>query len=87
MANSPPRGMWRGGVSLLASDPKFSCALSVYGDQRISEVTPISPTDRIFEVQFNGIDLVIGIPIKWGVGYGLAPKAGCVPGAVMAARW
>ena len=27
---------------------------------------------RIFEVQFNGIDLVIGIPIKWGVGYGLA---------------
>jgi len=30
--------------------------------------------DRIFEVQFNGIDLVIGIPIKWGVGYGLAPE-------------
>jgi CubicO group peptidase (beta-lactamase class C family) len=29
--------------------------------------------DRIFEVQFNGIDLVIGIPMKWGVGYGLAP--------------
>ena len=30
--------------------------------------------DRIFEVQFNGIDLVIGIPIIWGVGYGLAPE-------------
>ncbi len=30
--------------------------------------------DRIFEVQFNGIDLVIGIPIQWGVGYGLAPE-------------
>ena len=30
--------------------------------------------DRIFEVQFNGIDLVMGIPMKWGVGYGLAPE-------------
>ena len=30
--------------------------------------------DRIFELQFDGIDLVIGIPIKWGVGYGLAPE-------------
>ena len=30
--------------------------------------------DRIFEVQSNGIDLVIGIPSKWGVGYGLAPE-------------
>src|SRR5207248_8960160 len=26
--------------------------------------------DRIFEVQSNGIDLVIGTPSKWGVGYG-----------------
>ena len=25
-------------------------------------------------MQFNGIDLVTGIPIKWGVGYGLAPE-------------
>jgi CubicO group peptidase (beta-lactamase class C family) len=27
--------------------------------------------DRIFEVQSNGIDLVLGIPLKIGVGYGL----------------
>jgi CubicO group peptidase (beta-lactamase class C family) len=29
--------------------------------------------DRIFEVQSEGIDLVIGIPVKFGVGYGLLP--------------
>jgi CubicO group peptidase (beta-lactamase class C family) len=30
--------------------------------------------DRIFEVQFTGIDLVIGMPVKWGLGYGLLPE-------------
>ena len=42
----------------------------------VDSVRLLSPKtiDRIFEVQFNGIDLVIGIPIKWGVGYGLAPE-------------
>ncbi len=30
--------------------------------------------DRIFEVQSNGIDLVIGIPLKIGVGYSLSPE-------------
>jgi CubicO group peptidase (beta-lactamase class C family) len=30
--------------------------------------------DRIFEVQSNGIDLVIGIPLKFGVGYSLGPE-------------
>ena len=25
-------------------------------------------------MQSNGIDLVIGIPLKWGVGYGLLPE-------------
>jgi CubicO group peptidase (beta-lactamase class C family) len=30
--------------------------------------------DRIFDVQFTGIDLVMGFPMKWGVGYGLAPE-------------
>jgi hypothetical protein len=29
--------------------------------------------DRIFEVQSNGIDLVLGIPLKIGVGYSLLP--------------
>ena len=30
--------------------------------------------DPIFEVQSNGIDLVISIPFKVGVGYGLLPE-------------
>ena len=30
--------------------------------------------DRIFEVQSDGIDLVIGIPLKLGVGYSLLPE-------------
>jgi CubicO group peptidase (beta-lactamase class C family) len=37
--------------------------------------------DRIFEVQSHGIDLVIGIPSKWGLGYGLLPEGrGCAFG-------
>jgi CubicO group peptidase (beta-lactamase class C family) len=31
--------------------------------------------DRIFEVQNSGIDLVIGIPLKFGIGYSLGPEA------------
>ena len=44
-------------------------------DGEVDGVRLLSPPtiDRIFEVQSNGIDLVMGIPQKWGVGYGLAP--------------
>ena len=34
--------------------------------------------DRIFETQSEGIDLVIGIPFKFGVGYSLYPTEGRV---------
>ena len=44
-----------------------ACGGEVDGVRLLSPKT----IDRIFEVQFNGIDLVIGIPTKWGVGYGL----------------
>ena len=47
-----------------------ACGGEVDGVRLLSPKT----IDRIFEVQFNGIDLVIDIPIKWGVGYGLAPE-------------
>jgi CubicO group peptidase (beta-lactamase class C family) len=30
--------------------------------------------DRVFEVQSNGTDLVIGIPLKMGIGYSLLPQ-------------
>jgi CubicO group peptidase (beta-lactamase class C family) len=30
--------------------------------------------DRIFEVQSDGIDLVIGMPFRFGIGYSLTPE-------------
>ena len=45
------------------------------GDE-VDGVRLLSPQtiDRIFEVQSNGIDLVIGIPLKIGIGYSLLPE-------------
>jgi hypothetical protein len=42
---------------------------------KVDGVRLLSPQtiERIFEVQSNGIDLVIGIPLKFGVGYSLGP--------------
>ena len=45
----------------------MACGGEVDGVRLLSPLT----IDRIFEVQSNGIDLVIGIPLKIGVGYGL----------------
>ena len=47
-----------------------ACGGEVDGVRLLSPQT----IDRIFEVQSNGIDLVIGIPLKCGVGYGLLPE-------------
>jgi hypothetical protein len=47
-----------------------ACGGEVDGVRLLSPQT----IDRIFEVQSNGIDLVIGIPLKIGVGYGLLPE-------------
>jgi CubicO group peptidase (beta-lactamase class C family) len=47
-----------------------ACGGEVDGVRLLSPQT----IDRIFEVQSNGIDLVIGAPNKWGVGYNLAPE-------------
>jgi hypothetical protein len=47
-----------------------ACGGEVDGIRLLSPPT----IDRIFEVQSDGIDLVLGIPQKWGVGYGLAPE-------------
>ena len=54
-----------------------SCRGEVAGVRLLSPQT----IDRIFEVQSQGIDLVIGIPSKWGLGYGLFPEGrGCAFG-------
>lgn len=47
----------------------------------IDGVRILSPKtiDRIFEVQSNGVDLVLGIPLKFGVGYGLLPMPQVLP--------
>jgi CubicO group peptidase (beta-lactamase class C family) len=34
--------------------------------------------DLIFEEQLNGVDLVLGVPLRWGVGYGL-PRPDLLP--------
>ena len=56
--------------SLARLQSAVACGGEVDGVRLLSPQT----IDRIFEVQSNGIDLVMGIPLKWGVGYGLAPE-------------
>jgi CubicO group peptidase (beta-lactamase class C family) len=56
--------------SLARLQSAVACGGEVDGVRLLSPKT----IDRIFDVQFNSIDLVIGIPIKWGIGYGLAPE-------------
>jgi CubicO group peptidase (beta-lactamase class C family) len=47
-----------------------ACGGEVDGVRLLSPQT----INRIFEVQSNGIDLVLGIPFKFGVGYSLTPE-------------
>jgi CubicO group peptidase (beta-lactamase class C family) len=54
-----------------------ACGGEVEGVRLLSPRT----IDRTFEVQGHGIDLVIGIPSKWGLGHGLFPEGrGCAFG-------
>ena len=48
----------------------MACGGEVDGVRLLSPQT----IDRIFEVQSNGIDLVIGIPLNFGVGYSLVAE-------------
>src|SRR5947209_4196734 len=56
--------------SLARIQSAVACGGEVDGERLLSPTT----IERIFEVQCNGIDLVMGIPMKWGIGYGLAPE-------------
>src|SRR5262249_29076362 len=47
-----------------------ACGGEVDGFRLLSPPT----IDRIFDVQRDGIDLVIGVPSRWGVGYGQLPE-------------
>jgi CubicO group peptidase (beta-lactamase class C family) len=52
-----------------------SCGGEVDGVQLLSPKT----IDRIFEVQSDTVDLVMGIQIKFGIGYGLLPMPQVLP--------
>jgi hypothetical protein len=36
--------------------------------------------DLIFREQLDGVDLVLGVPLRWGIGYGLPGLTSC-PGS------
>jgi hypothetical protein len=80
LARAPP-GNWRradigsaNGHGNARSLARIQSAVACGGE--VDGVRLLSPKtiDRIFEVQFDGIDLVIGIPINRGVGHGLAAE-------------
>ena len=52
---------------------RLQSALACGGE--VDGVRLLSPRtiDRVFEVQCEGVDLVIGIPLRLGVGYSLLP--------------
>jgi CubicO group peptidase (beta-lactamase class C family) len=52
-----------------------ACGGEVDGVRLLSPKT----IDRIFEVQSHTVDLVMGIPIKFGIGYGLLPMPHVLP--------
>jgi CubicO group peptidase (beta-lactamase class C family) len=56
--------------SLARLQSAVACGGEVDGVRLLSPRT----IERIFEVQSDGFDLVIGIPIKFGVGYSLSPE-------------
>jgi hypothetical protein len=56
--------------ALVRLQSAVACAGEVDGVPLLSPQT----IDRIFEVQSNGIDLVIGVPLKFGVGDSLTPE-------------
>jgi CubicO group peptidase (beta-lactamase class C family) len=50
-------------------------AISLGGKARGVELLKPETIELIFEEQANGVDLVLSVPMRWGVGYGLAPNA------------
>ena len=42
----------------------------------VNELLSAQTVDRIFDVQADGPDLVLGVPMRFGIGYGLAQTGG-----------
>jgi CubicO group peptidase (beta-lactamase class C family) len=49
-------------------------AISLGGTTRGVQLLKPETVELIFEEQANGIDLVLPAPMRWGIGYGLAPN-------------
>ncbi len=49
-------------------------AISLGGTARGAKLLKPETVELIFEEQANGMDLVLPAPMRWGVGYGLAPN-------------
>ncbi|WP_433285014.1 serine hydrolase domain-containing protein [Pseudonocardia sp. CA-142604] len=81
-ANTPA---WRradmGAVNGHTNARGMARALSVVArGGEVDGVRLLSPAtiDRIFDEQANGVDLVLGVPLRWGMGFGL-PQLDTVP--------
>lgn len=54
---------------------KIQAAVSNGGSAAGVDLLSPATVERIFDVQSEGVDLVIGLPLKFGLGYGLAYEA------------
>ncbi len=54
---------------------RIQAAVSNRGSSNGVELLSPSTVDRIFEVQASGVDLVLGLPVKFGLGYALADES------------
>ena len=73
------------------------CRAVISNGGEVDGVRLLSPgtIDQIFDVQADGVDLVLSVPMRFGIGYGLpsddaaraAPIGGSASGAAGAARW
>lgn len=53
---------------------KIQAAVSNGGSAGGVELLSSATVDRIFDVQSNGVDLVLGLPVRFGLGYALASE-------------
>ncbi len=54
---------------------KIQAVVSNGGSAGGVDILSSATVDRIFEVQSDGVDLVLGLPIRYGLGYGLGSEA------------
>jgi CubicO group peptidase (beta-lactamase class C family) len=48
------------------------CAISRRGEVNDGRLLSPETVDKVFDVQADGIDLFLGVPVRWGIGYAIA---------------